>query len=156
MLTIKDHDIEIARRFKHLGAIIDNTNDETEEIKARILADNKAYSSLPTIYLNKFTKIMTEQMLCTYERRILRRIYGPIQDTRCWCPRWNSDIYNLYKVLNIMGDINIRKLGWAGHIIRMEDERFPKKVLHGKFHNTRPVGKLRTRSMSPAGTHHRS
>jgi hypothetical protein len=27
----------------------------------------------------------------------------------------------------------------------MEDERFPKKVLNGKFHNTRPVGKPRAR-----------
>ena len=66
-------------------------------------------------------------MLCTFEGRILQRIYGPIQHTGCWHPRWNNDIYNLYKDLNIMYNINIRKLGWAGHIIRMEDERFPKK-----------------------------
>jgi hypothetical protein len=37
-----------------------------------------------------------------------------------------------------MDDIKIRRLGLAGHIIRMEDERTPKKVLNGKFHNTRP------------------
>jgi len=55
-----------------------------------------------------------------------------------------------------MDDINVRRLGWAGHIIRMEDERLPKKFLNGKFHNTRPVGKLRTRWMSSGGTHHRS
>ena len=40
-----------------------------------------------------------------------------------------------------MDDIKIRRLGWAGHIVRMEDERISKKVLNGKFHNTRPVGK---------------
>ena len=44
-----------------------------------------------------------------------------------------------------MDDTNIRRLGWAGHFIRMEDERIPKKVLNGKFRNTRPVGKPRTR-----------
>ena len=37
-----------------------------------------------------------------------------------------------------MGDITIRKLGWAEHIIRMDDERNPIKVLNWKFHNTRP------------------
>jgi hypothetical protein len=42
-------------------------------------------------------------------------------------------------------DNNIRRLGWAGHIIRMEDKRIPKKVLNGKFHNKRPVGKPGTR-----------
>jgi hypothetical protein len=31
-------------------------------------------------------------------------------------------------------DIKIRRLEWAGHIIRMEEERIPKKVLNGNFH----------------------
>ena len=48
ILATKDHDIDIGRSFINLGTVIDNTTDETEEIKARILAANKAYSSLPT------------------------------------------------------------------------------------------------------------
>jgi len=44
-----------------------------------------------------------------------------------------------------MEDNTIAKLGWAGHIINMEDERIPLNVLNGKFHNTRPVQKPRTR-----------
>jgi hypothetical protein len=31
------------------------------------------------------------------------------------------------------------------HIIRMEEERIPKKVLNGNFHTTRPVRRPRTR-----------
>ena len=46
ILTIKDHDIEDVWSFKYLGTQINNTNDETEEIKARIVAANKAYSFL--------------------------------------------------------------------------------------------------------------
>jgi len=42
-------------------------------------------------------------------------------------------------------DIKIRRLGWAGHIIRMEEGRIPKKVLNGNFCTTRPVGRPRTR-----------
>jgi hypothetical protein len=42
-------------------------------------------------------------------------------------------------------DIKIRRLQWAGHIIRMEEERIPKKVLSGNFHTTRLVGRPRTR-----------
>jgi len=42
-------------------------------------------------------------------------------------------------------DIKIRRLGWAGHIIRMEEERIPKKVLNGNFHTKRPVGRSRSR-----------
>jgi len=42
-------------------------------------------------------------------------------------------------------NIKIRRSGWAGHITRKEDDRIPNKVLNGKFHNTRPVVKPRTR-----------
>jgi hypothetical protein len=53
-------------------------------------------------------------------------------------------------------NINIRRLGCMGHIIRMEDESFHKKVLNGKFCNKRPVGKLKAKWMSSGGTYHRS
>jgi DnaJ-domain-containing protein 1 len=42
-------------------------------------------------------------------------------------------------------DIKIMRLGWEGHIIRMEEERVPKRVLNENFHTTRPVGRPRTR-----------
>ena len=41
-------------------------------------------------------------------------------------------------------DIKIRRLGLAGHIIRTEEERIPKKVSKGNFYTTRPVGRPRT------------
>jgi hypothetical protein len=44
-----------------------------------------------------------------------------------------------------VGHIKIRRLGWASHIIRMEEERIPKKILNGNLPTTRPVGRPRTR-----------
>jgi hypothetical protein len=46
---------------------------------------------------------------------------------------------------NIVKDIKIRRLEWAGHIIRVEEERIPKRFLNGNFHTTRPAGRPRTR-----------
>jgi len=86
-----------------------------------------------------------EQMLNTLERKILRRIYGPTQEGGRWRPRWNSELYSLYSEPNIVEDIKIRRLGCAGHIIRMEKERIQKKVLNGNFYTTRPVGRPRSR-----------
>ena len=83
-----------------------------QEIKARILAAIKGYSSLQTmlrskqIHWNNKIRLYktliksvqnyrsvtwtltqrTEQMLCTFERKILK-IYGPVQDKGHWCPR---------------------------------------------------------------------
>jgi hypothetical protein len=85
-------------------------------------------------------------MLSTFERKILRSIYGPTQEERCWRPRWNNELYSLFKEPNIVEDVKFRRLGWAGHIVRMEEQRIPKKkVLNGNFLTARPVGRPRTR-----------
>ena len=52
---------------------------------------------------------------------------------------------NEAKETNIVEDIKIRGLEWAGHIIRMEEERIPKKALNGNFHTARAVGRPRSR-----------
>jgi hypothetical protein len=54
-----------------------------------------------------------------------------------------NELYSLYKEPNIVEDIKIRRLGWVRHIIRMEEERIPKRVLNGNFRTTRPVGRPR-------------
>jgi len=53
VLTAEDHKIEVIRRFKYLGTVINDSNVETEDIRARILAANKACSSLQTIFRSK-------------------------------------------------------------------------------------------------------
>jgi hypothetical protein len=42
-------------------------------------------------------------------------------------------------------DVKFRRLRWAGHVVRMEEQRIPKKVLNGNFHTVRLVGRTRTR-----------
>jgi len=74
-----------------------------------------------------------EQMLKTFERKILRRIYGGTQEWALWSGR-SSELYSLYNERNNVEDIKIIRLGLEGHIMRMEEERSPKifkrKILH--------------------------
>jgi uncharacterized Rossmann fold enzyme len=42
--------------------------------------------------------------------------------------RRNGEIYSFYRDLNVVNDIKVRKLGWARHVVRMEDDRIPKYV----------------------------
>jgi len=58
-----------------------------------------------------------------------------------------SEAYSLYKEPNIVEDNKFRRLGWVAHIVRIEEQRIPKKVLNGNFHTVRPVGRPRTRWM---------
>ena len=85
-----------------------------------------------------------EQMLNTFEKKNIAKNIWPNTRGGRWRPRWNSELYSLYKEPNMAKDIKIRRLGWAGHIIRMEEERIPKKILNGKFYTTRPLGRPRT------------
>jgi len=78
-------------------------------------------------------------------KHILRRIYDLTQERGCWAPRWNSELDGLYNEPDTVEDIKIRRLEWAGHIIRMDEERIPKKVLNGKFYTTRLMGRPRNR-----------
>jgi hypothetical protein len=60
-------------------------------------------------------------------------------------PLLSSEIYNLYKDLNVMKDIEIRRLRSGGSYYKYGRRKDPIKVLNGKFLNTKSVGKPRTR-----------
>jgi len=53
MLTVKGCGTECVRNIKYWWTVISNTNDGTEEVKARTLAANKAYSSLQPVFRSK-------------------------------------------------------------------------------------------------------
>jgi hypothetical protein len=123
ILAITDHHIEAVGSFKNLQTVNDNTNDETEEIKARITAANTAYSPLHITFrckqIHTNTKIrlyetLKKPVLCygsvnwtvtqmTY-REILRGIYSPIEDKGRLHLGWNSETHNIYKYLCNMDD----------------------------------------------------
>ncbi|PSN37777.1 hypothetical protein C0J52_15854 [Blattella germanica] len=56
-----------------------------------------------------------------FERKVLRKIYGPVNDRGIWRIRNNNEIYNLYKEPNIIKVIKANRLRWLGHLHRSED-----------------------------------
>jgi hypothetical protein len=50
----------------------------------------------------------TEKMLMTWERKILRKIYGPTKENRQW--RINLELIKKYKSQDIVTVIKIRRL----------------------------------------------
>jgi hypothetical protein len=49
------------------------------------------------------------------------RIFGPKRDkvTGSWRKLHNEKFHNLYSLQNIIRMINLRRVGWAGHVARM-------------------------------------
>lgn len=84
-------------------------------------------------------------MLNAFERKILRRILGPVQDRDVWRNRYNDELYNIYKEPEIGTAIKLRRLQWAGHVQRMEEERIPKKILRERVYGIRPRERPRQR-----------
>ena len=65
-------------------------------------------------------------MINTFERKILRRIYGPINENGVWRIRNNNELKQLYRTPNLDIIIRLKRLQWAGHVYRMQDQRIPK------------------------------
>jgi hypothetical protein len=89
-----------------------------------------------------------------FERKILRRIYGPINENGQWRCRYNTELYELYKYeySDIVNDVKLRRLQWAGHVIRMPEERIPRKVMMGRLEGVRPIGRPKKRWMDGVQT----
>ena len=64
---------------------------------------------------------------------MLRRIFGPRRDevTGDWRRLHNEEINDLYSSPNIVRVIKSRRMGWAGHVARMGEERGVYRVLVG-------------------------
>jgi hypothetical protein len=63
-----------------------------------------------------------ERRLRVFENRILRRISGLKGDeNEEWRRLGNEKLHSLYRSPNIVRVIKSRRLKWAGHVARMED-----------------------------------
>ena len=82
-----------------------------------------------------------------FENMVLRRIFGPRRDevTGEWRRLHNEELNGLYSSPNIVRVIKSRRMGWAGHVARMGEERAAYRVLVGKPEGKRPLGRPRRR-----------
>jgi hypothetical protein len=78
-----------------------------------------------------------------FENRVLRRIFGPKRDEVMgeWRKMHNEELHNLYSYPDIIRQVKSRRMRWAGHVARMEEEIKVYKVLAGKPEGKRPLGK---------------
>jgi hypothetical protein len=63
-----------------------------------------------------------------FERRILRRIYGPTCVNGVWRIKYNDGLHSLYKDLDIVRVIKVARIRWLGHLVRMEENSPYKKI----------------------------
>ena len=79
-----------------------------------------------------------------FENRVPRRVFGPKRD-EVRGELHNEEISDLYSLPNIVGVVNWRRMGWAGHVARMGEGRGVHRVLVGKPEGKRSLGRPRCR-----------
>jgi hypothetical protein len=79
-------------------------------------------------------------MLRIFERRILRMIYGPVNDTGKWRTRYSNEFYTLYDELDIAKVIKTGRLRCLGHFFRMQEVGSCRKLTVLKPEGTRRLG----------------
>jgi hypothetical protein len=103
---------------------------------------------LPVVWYGCETWSLTlreEHRLRAFENRILRRKFGPKRNevTGEWRKLHNEELHILYSSPDIIRQVKSRRMRWAGHVTRMEEERKVYKVLVGKPEGRRPLGRPR-------------
>jgi hypothetical protein len=63
------------------------------------------------------------QKLLVFEKKILRRIFGPTKENQIWRIKTNEELGKLKKRKNIVNHIKAQRLSWFGHAQRMPDTR---------------------------------
>ena len=139
-LQVCNNEFERVGDFKYLGSLITENSDNKTEIKARIMAGNTSYYSvLPLLRsktVSRTTKIRMYKtttrpaVLCgseawcltangdknlrIWERKVLRKIFGPICVAGYWTSRTNEEVRQLYRELDIVTEIKEGRLRWLG------------------------------------------
>jgi hypothetical protein len=87
------------------------------------------------------------KQLNIFERKVFRRILGPVYDNEKenWRILTNKEIYARVKRPTLIETIRLNRLRWFGHVQRIEGNRIPKRVLYMNIGTTRLKGRPRNR-----------
>ena len=84
-------------------------------------------------------------LLMTWERKILRKIFGLTKENEWWSIKINEELMTKYKTQDIVSIIKIWRLEWLGHVVWMNETRSVKKIFEGKLDGRRSRGRPRLR-----------
>jgi hypothetical protein len=99
---------------------------------------------LPVLYTVNFLYHIN-YILRRFERKIIRRIYGPEKQGRELRIKNNEEIDNIIRKKHIVRFVKASRISWIRHVERMEDSRMPKRVIREKIYTRRKSGRPKVR-----------
>jgi len=166
-LEVGPYKFQVIHNFTYLGSDVNCNNDISEEIQKHILVANRCFHGLRkhlrSHLTSKYTEILrykilirpvltyasetwtvsktNERWLSLFERTVLRCIFGAKQENGTWRKRYSCELYGIFNEPNIINYIKVKRLEWAGHLVRMNSDRTVKKIFNTKPDGARSVGR---------------
>ena len=165
-IAAESYAFDSVKEFIYLGTAITQDNNISLEINRRISLANKCYFGLSrhmrskalsrrtktTLYKTLILPVLMygseawvvsandAAALGVFERKILRKIYGPLRVGDEYRIRMNLELYKLYADIDIVQRVKQQRLRWLGHVERMNEDAPAKKVFEGRLSGTRRRG----------------
>ena len=79
--------------------------------------------------------------LRVFERKVLRKIFGPVRVGDDFRIRFNSELYELLNDMDVVQCINIQRLRWLDHVVRMEEDAPARRVFDAEICGSRRRGR---------------
>ena len=160
--------VKEVKEFKYLGSLITNDGSMTREISERIVKAGGVFARMRRnvfavramaksvkmrVYAASVLSVLLYgsetwnitvadiRRLESFHNRCLRCMFGISRLTHFT----NFDLRKLTGQQSIGTMIMNNRLRWLGHIVRMADERMPKRMLFGKLQTARPQGGAKQR-----------
>ncbi|KAF6211453.1 hypothetical protein GE061_011965 [Apolygus lucorum] len=137
--------VEQVAEFKYLGATMSQSGKIKNELNARIAAGSRLFYALNRKFLSKdecrswaLTKKEYDRLQAS-EMKYLRKV---AKKTR-WDRVRNTTIRTGLKVRPMDHVIKDAQLRWLGHVVRMPNNRYPKRAHEARPEGTRPRGRRR-------------
>ena len=155
-ITVEGKPLKAVKTFKYLGSLVSNDNSLDAEIDARLSKANSAYNAL-TKRLWRKNGIRVGTKISVYKAAVLSSLlYGSeawtltkknvrkLEKFHLTCLRKIAGIKWFHKVPNfkvlerchmssVSSMLDLNKLRWIGHVIRMDDNRIPKQMLYSRL-----------------------
>jgi len=171
-INIGSYTFEGVDEFRYLGFLYNNRNSMSISVNDRIQAGNRAFYSIrrlmqssnisrksklkmyktlirPVVTYGCEVNQMTEadqNKIATFERKILRKIFGPVMEADgSYRIRYNHELNEIMNADTITKYIRKQRLQWAGHVVRMPQNRVPNKIFESELPGPKRRGRPRKR-----------
>lgn len=165
-LRIHGEVVEKITKYKHLGTIVNENNDHSEEIRSRIGQARRVFNKMRGVFCTKELSLHLKiRLLRCYVFSVLfygmeawtlkKNMTDRMEAFELWAYRrilkisWVQKVTNdevmrrMKKEREIINTMKIRKLQYLGHVMRGERYRFLQEIMQGKIQGQRSQGRRR-------------